>query len=687
VRIATGWRARVGVPWKGLGVPEPKDGEVWGLNLRRIDQTGSFSLKTMADGAWMPQSTDPQDALNSGHLAFVLQETLADDAKLAAMRQNLADGHALAIRAWAGPNDGDALLLGAAPVTLPNLGRIASGAPARQATKATIARDDNGLIVSFDCEDADLCAAQEGRDNPKIWKDDSVYVWLDPAHDHTGMIMVQVTASGVVNDSRNGDAKWNLEGLVAETKRTETGWTAHLVLPFAGLGVESPATLARPAHSSLSPLWGFNLCRMDQPVAYDYYRMQMTSFALIPGGDAGARHRWGHLAFGKVVDPAASAVHAALKKTVDARLVAEAAAAKAEQERLAVFRGLPANLKASEDVHKIVKWLTELPDRKENRFLLGNDIWCYDTIDGKTGMDAGYLRFAASIHKKTGKWLPMIHVSYGDPSNPEQKPSVAEQANAQAIAYWKAGGLVHIHVNPNSPLNGAAMGPKSLEGRERIAEVLQPGTEANKRWLQTLDAWAKQLAELRDNGVVVLWRPLHEMGFEGCYWYDWGAVKSGEVYKKIWQHMFKYYSEEKKLDNLVWVWGGGGPHSLEMYPGAEYVDMVGFSQYGSDVIRFDNEYEHMLRYGKPISFTEFGPAGTEEPAFDNLALIRAVREQYPMMVSATYWHSWTGVRTAIADCRNVEALMNDPLVIDRDELDWRAVTARRVSRTDDAWRR
>jgi beta-mannanase len=137
--------------------------------------------------------------------------------------------------------------------------------------------------------------------------------------------------------------------------------------------------------------------------------------------------------------------------------------------------------------------------------------------------------------------------------------------------------------------------------------------------------------------------------------------------------MFKYFSEEKQLDNLVWVWGGGGTHSLEMYPGPEYVDMVGFSHYGSETTRSHNEYEHMLKYNKPVSFTEFGPAGNEEPAYDNLNLIRAVREQYPQMISATYWHSWTGVRTAIADCRNVEALMNHPWVIDRDELDWREV--------------
>lgn len=679
VRTSTGWRATLELPWKGLGVAEPQDGEVWGLNIRRINQTGSFAFKTMQDCSWMPQTTDPQDALGSGHLAFILPATADDDAKLERMRANLAEGHARAVRAWAGPNDGDMLVLGDKPVTVPALGRIGSGAPARQATQVKLSRNATGLVVDFDCEDADITTALEGRDNAKLWKDDSVYVWIDPAHTHAAenMIMVQVSAKGVVNDSKNGDSKWNLEGLVADVKRTGKGWTARLVIPFAGLGIDpSPARRSLGEVGTLAldprPLWGFNLSRMDQPGEYDYGRMQMSSLALIPGGDLGQMHRWGHLAFGKRVDPVKTQTHIARKQAVAERLALDAAAEKAETRRLAAFRGVPSNPNANEDVHKIVKWLTELPERKTNRFILGQDIWCYDTIDGKTGMDAGFERFVKSIHEKTGKWLPMIHVSYGDPSNPAQGASVAEQANQHAIAYWKAGGLVHIHVNPVSPFVGVSGSKEALKDRERIAEILQSGTAANKRWLQTLDAWAKPLAELRDNGVVVLWRPLHEMGFEACYWYDWGATKSGGDYQKIWRHMFKYYTEEKKLDNLVWVWGGGGQHSREMFPGPEYVDMVGFSHYGSEVVRPGDEYEHMLKFGKPVAFTEFGPGGKEEPAFDNMDLIHAAREQYPRMLGATYWHSWPGVRTSIADCRNVEALMNHPWVIDRDELDWRS---------------
>lgn len=335
---------------------------------------------------------------------------------------------------------------------------------------------------------------------------------------------------------------------------------------------------------------------------------------------------------------------------------------------------LPANASASEDVHKILAWMASLPERKENRFLLANDIWAYEAGH----MDHGFERFVKAIHDQTGKWLPMIHVSYGDPTEEHPKyPGVPEQANRHAIAYWKAGGLVTIHINPNNPWNGKPYDAGGLAQRERIAEVLQTGTEAHAAWMKKLDAYAGLLAELRDAGVVVLWRPLHEMNFNNCYWYDAGATWDREVFKDIWRHMFRYFTYEKKLNNLIWVFSAagtaswGGPDPLSMYPGGDYVDIVGYSHYGSEVKIWPRDLDQFAAMGKPFAFSEFGPGGKENPPFDNMDLLRAVREKYPQVIFATYWHSWTGVRMAIADCRNVEPLMNDPWVIDRDELDWR----------------
>ncbi len=663
VHTENGWRATMVVPWEGLGVKAPVDGEIWGLNLRHINQTGSYKLETMQEAGWAPvPHLDVQDVMLSGHMAFVLPETLEDDTRLARMRQNVADGQAQAIRGWAGPNDGDVITLDGKPVTIAQLGRTDSGVPPRQATRVTIDRTADALLVSFDCEDRDISGTMEGRDNFMLWKDDSVYVWLDPAHSHAreDMIMLQVSAAATITDGRGGDNEWNLEGLVADVKKTDRGWTAQLTIPFKGLGVETPKN---------NTIFGLNLSRMDQPGKYEYSKMQTSSLATIPGGDLGAMHRWGHLAFGKAVDPAKTETHIARKQTVDAKLAADAAADAAEQKRLRANWGLPANPNASEDVHKIVAWLCQLPQRKEKRLIVGQCAGRQERYSYEYGNPSEI------IYNATKNWPGMLHFGFNDQFSSWYKsdPDCNKKGVSMAIKFWQEqGGLVHFFINPVNPWNKRHIfEPDKLAGRERITELLTPGTEGNTTWMAILDEYAARLTELRDAGVVVVWRPLHEMGFKSMYWYDAGATPDREVFKDIWRHMFRYFTYEKKLDNLIWAFGaGGGPAAYEMYPGPDYVDLVGFSNYGPGENVFNNEYKHTTHLGKPFAFTEFGNYAGSKPG-DALNLVRAVRERYPLTTFAVYWGSWHRSPASLPDSDNMVKLMNHPWALHTGNLDWK----------------
>lgn len=679
VRTPKGWSATLLIPWAGLGVKAPADGEVWGFNLKHVDQTSAFSYATMRVGSWLPFNTDSQDVMLNGQVAFVLPSTLEDDARLAAMREAVAASHAGAVRSWAGPNDGDVLVLGDKSVAIPDLGLIGSGVPARQATRVNIDRDAEALDIRFDCDDNEIVAALEGRDNVKLWKDDSVSVWLDLGHTHRtdgAMIMVQVSAGGLVHDSKNGDPKWNLEGLTAQTQRTKTGWTAHLRLPWKGLGVAAPKD---------GEVWGLNLTRTDHPGKYEFFNMEVASWALIPGGDMGAIHRWGHLAFGRpeAVAAAVKPAHDARRAAVDQQLARLAAQRKANDEVNASRWGIPANPNASEDAHRVLQCLAGLPQRKDKRLILCQENWSY--AGGNAG---GFKAYVEKLNEKSGKWIGMIHVSYGN-ATPSDSPDPSyraylQHANQNAIQYWKAGGLVTVHINPVNPITNKG-GEDGLKERERIAEVITPGSEAYKNWHATLDRYAVLLAELRDAGVVVLWRPLHEMTFTNAYWYDAGATKDREVYKKLWCDMFRYFTEEKKLNNLLWVYSSTGLNGRalgsvtadEMYPGADYVDIVGLSQYSDDVDITGGVYESLTALGKPFAFSEFGPghsAGLKTAdGLSNLDLVRAVREKYPLTTYACYWGSWPGANMAIIDVPDAVELVNHPWVANRDDLGWRAI--------------
>lgn len=112
-----------------------------------------------------------------------------------------------------------------------------------------------------------------------------------------------------------------------------------------------------------------------------------------------------------------------------------------------------------------------------------------------------------------------------------------------------------------------------------------------KALISDMDVIAVELSKLQDAGVPVIWRPLHEgagnvgrWGGSGTAWFWWGAGNStdeksmtdedicSECYIALWKLMYEYFTEEKNLHNLIWMWNG---QHEKFYPGSKYVDMIG----------------------------------------------------------------------------------------------------------------
>ncbi len=127
-------------------------------------------------------------------------------------------------------------------------------------------------------------------------------------------------------------------------------------------------------------------------------------------------------------------------------------------------------------------------------------------------------------------------------------------------------------------------------------------SEEYKEMMKDLDAIAEELSKLQDEGVPVLWRPMHEAagnlegGWSGAAaWFWWGAgnttKKSGskytassnvlecaECYIALWRLMFNYFTNDKGLHNLIWVWNA---QNAKFYPGSDYVDIIGNDIYAN----------------------------------------------------------------------------------------------------------
>ena len=96
-------------------------------------------------------------------------------------------------------------------------------------------------------------------------------------------------------------------------------------------------------------------------------------------------------------------------------------------------------------------------------------------------------------------------------------------------------------------------GPKSgdLFSDDLFSELVTDGTSLNQRWKEMMGDVAIYLQWLQDNGVEVMFRPLHEMN-QGCFW--WAGRPGPEGTAILYQITRDYFTNDKKLDNLIWVW-------------------------------------------------------------------------------------------------------------------------------------
>lgn len=328
-----------------------------------------------------------------------------------------------------------------------------------------------------------------------------------------------------------------------------------------------------------------------------------------------------------------------------------------------------ADPRANRKAVKLLEFLKGLPRRQEKRAVCGQLIGPVDK--GAKRARQGYEDYIRKLAEETGRWPGLIGADYFTCDDPE---GIA-QVNQILIEYARRGGLVTISMHPANPWTGGNANDRRL-GDYR--ELLRRGTEANRRWLRMLDTAAAGLAEFQRAGIPVLWRPLHEIN---GYWFWWTPAfdKPGGARDEIvalWKHMFEYFTREKKLHNLLWVYAPNAhlePKSRATdfyYPGDAFVDVVALDYYGTEFDRIDqNEgYRKLRAFGKPIALAEYGPTQSSEAPSDNLGLLRALKEKYPEVCYFMYWRSWGKVKVAIRDNRNARELLSDPWVVTLEDL-------------------
>lgn len=325
------------------------------------------------------------------------------------------------------------------------------------------------------------------------------------------------------------------------------------------------------------------------------------------------------------------------------------------------------------DRDRLLEWFRSLPDRAERKLVSGQHI----TAD----VDDAYDRYVERLARRTGEHVAMIGVDYSLVEIPD--------ANRVLTEHWSAGGLVTVDLHPPNPWAEGRSDerhsrvPNEAGPKPDLRRLLRdaPRSSGRSRWHDELDRIAEGLAELRDRGVVVLFRPLHEANGT---WFWWGhnAAGGNGAAAELYRDLHDDFTRSRGLDNLLWVYSPAPSFdapAMRYYPGDDEIDLIGPTRY-DDSLRFygdkpgergHHDRRALSEPGKPLGWGECGPDGVRDGSWDARTVVDTVRGDYPDMTFFQSWHSWEGNAVALVDSARAEDLMTDPWLITRARVDWR----------------
>ena len=284
----------------------------------------------------------------------------------------------------------------------------------------------------------------------------------------------------------------------------------------------------------------------------------------------------------------------------------------------------------TEDTYKVEPTLVN-PNADENtkrlyKFLC--DIYGKYSLAGQYADEGRASSEYEKITAKTGKTFAVLGLDMGNYSLGSKAHGAESKTVEYAYDWYKnAGGIVQLCWHWTTPEDYAVNSGDQpwyssfyKEGSKLDLDKIMNGEDdaAYQLLMDDIDNMANELARLRDAGVPVLWRPLHEAA-GGWFW--WGNCEP-ESYKKLWNVMYDKMTNEHNLTNLIWVWNGQDP---AWYPGDETVDINGWDIYAGNHVdssqsgRFDDMATNYGTKTKLIALTENGCVMDPDKVFNDNA--------------------------------------------------------------------
>ncbi len=296
------------------------------------------------------------------------------------------------------------------------------------------------------------------------------------------------------------------------------------------------------------------------------------------------------------------------------------------------------------------------------------------SIFGKQTLSGAMAKYTVQINEaewmkeKTGKYPAIACFDLMNATRKEFQswgdPDYSVMVN-NAKSWHQAGGIVSIMWHWRDPLRkNDAFYSMLTNNKERtdfdVSKIHDSNSAEYKAMVEDIDLIAAYLIELKEAGIPILWRPLHEA--QGA-WFWWGA-KDAEDTKALWEMMYDRLVNHHQLNNLIWVWTvTQKDDATSWYPGANFVDIV-----GADVYRDGAKHESYKDY---FDFVKDVSQGRKMVALSECGAIPNVENMKKNADHWLYFMPWVGDYTqsdAINGASFLKTLFQDDYVVTRDEL-------------------
>ncbi len=327
----------------------------------------------------------------------------------------------------------------------------------------------------------------------------------------------------------------------------------------------------------------------------------------------------------------------------------------------------------SSQVNTILNNLANLPNGNDDRIVSGQFLG-YSGFGFSTGL-------LSTINTATNYYpgIAGVDIANGGDGNRNFLDVFDHSANADLVSHWNSGGLITVNHHFPNPLrtNGkAGMGATGRETTTNINNMLYGPNSNNAdkdRWYDGLWEVYTALLDMKNRGITVIYRPLHEMNGD-WFWYGGLGTSSRpnsatQDYKNLWSSVFEYMTTSKgsgypALDNIIWVYSPDYSRSgVTNYIVSDETDIVALDAYLNDPetnTTLYNRYISMLSLNKPFAFGEIGPQNNRtDGQFDYTKWLNAMKNKYGEAVYFLAWNDFGSVKIAPTSNLNAFEFYND----------------------------